>query len=157
MRGLLRRAVGVATVVMAMAVTASGPASARHRSADGSSSGGVPYLDVRGSCSDAQKFSTGDDKKIAYNGCLQDEMNAKGELTKRWGDFKSADRSNCVEQSRAPSPSYVEVLTCLEMDTDAIRNTPRTSGQPTPQIGGPVAPGLTNNPVPSSTMPGAQP
>ena len=104
--------------------------------------GGVPALNVKGSCSDAQKFSTGDDRANAYKGCMQDEMAAKDQLNKRWSSFKPKDRSNCVEQSRNPSPSYVEVLTCLEMDSDAIRNAPRVDGKPVPQIGGPVAPGL---------------
>ena len=107
--------------------------------------GGVPELNVRGSCSDAQKFSTGDDKNNAYKGCMQDELNAKTELSKRWSSFRAKDRSDCVEQSRAPSPSYVEVLTCLEMDTDAIRNAPRANSKPVPQIGGPLAPGLSGS------------
>lgn len=110
--------------------------------------GGVPELDVKGSCSDAQKFSTGDDKNNAYKGCMQDETAAKGELQKRWSSFKPKDRSNCVEQARAPSPSYVEVLTCLEMDTDAMSHAPKVDGKPVPQIGGPVAPGLSTGPIP---------
>lgn len=112
------------------------------RGSDASENGGVPRLDVKGSCTDAQKFSTGDDKNMAFKGCMQDEMNAKGELVKKWSSFKGKDRSNCVEQARFPSPSYVEVLTCLEMDTDAMKNAPRLDGKPAPQIGGPVAPGL---------------
>jgi hypothetical protein len=106
-----------------------------------SMAGGVPSLDVKGSCADAQKFSTGDDKNTAYKGCMQDESNAKAELARRWSTFKVKDRSNCVEQARFPSPSYVEVLTCLEMDSDAM-TMPRADGKTSPQIGGPVAPGL---------------
>ena len=30
-----------------------------------------------------------------------------------------------------------------------MRNAPRVDGKPVPQIGGPVAPGLTTNPVPA--------
>lgn len=108
---------------------------------------GVPDLDVKGSCSDAQKFSAqGDDKGVAYKGCMQDESNAKSELAKRWSSFKAADKTSCVEQARAPSPSYVEVLTCLEMDTDSM-NTGRAN---TPQIGGPSAPGLSNPSTPTA-------
>lgn len=124
-----------------------GPAVAKHYGGGDA----LPELNVKGSCSDAQKFSTGDDRQNAYKGCMQDEMAAKDQLKKRWSSFKPKDRSNCVEQSRAPSPSYVEVLTCLEMDTDAIKNAPRVDGKPVPQIGGPVAPGLSSNPA--STMP----
>lgn len=117
------------------------PAEARRRGAD-TGGGGVPTLDVKGSCSDAQKFSSGVDKNMAFKGCMQDELNAKTELGKRWSEFKPKDRSNCVEQARFPSPSYVEVLTCLEMVSDAMRAPAAAGGRPSPQIGGPVAPGL---------------
>ena len=116
-------------------------------------SGGVPELNVKGSCSDAQKFSTGDDRMNAYKGCMQDEMAAKDQLNKRWSAFKPKDRSDCVEQARTPSPSYVEVLTCLEMDTDATSHAPRVDGKAVPQIGGPVAPGLSTGPVPTTPAP----
>ena len=82
---------------------------------------------------------------------MTDEMAAKDQLAKRWSQFKVKDRTDCVEQARDPSPSYVEVLTCLEMDSDAIRNAPRVDGKPVPQIGGPVAPGL--NPAPGAAPP----
>ena len=111
--------------------------------------GGVPNLDVKTSCTDAQKFST-DDGKSAYKGCMQDEGNARAELAKRWGTFRAKDRQDCVQQGITPSPSYVEVLTCLEMNTDAIKNAPRVDGKPVPQIGGPVAPGLGSNPAPKT-------
>ena len=110
---------------------------------------GVPNLDVKGSCSDAQRFSTGtSDKDVAFKGCMQDEMNAKTELGKRWGEFKAKDKQDCVEQSRVPSPSYVEVLTCLEMDTDTAKGAPKL--KPSPPSG---APGATPGPVPGGPMP----
>jgi hypothetical protein len=133
-------------------IAASGAAGARDRGTR-QHDGSVPYLDVKSSCIDAQKFSATDDKNTAYKGCMQDETNAKDELVKRWSSFKPKDRTNCVEQARFPSPSYVEVLTCLEMTGDAMRNAPRVNGQPVPQIGGPMAPGLTGNPVPPSQSP----
>ena len=131
------------TLVLSMAVLvpATFAADARARSAS-EPYGGVPYLDVKTSCSDAQKFSSGSgDKDTAYKGCMQDEMNAKSELAKRWSQFKGKDKQDCVEQSRNPSPSYVEVLTCLEMDSGSMQYGGGGKGGP-PQIGGPVAPGL---------------
>lgn len=136
---MIRRTIVIATA--ALVVTAFG-AQGRQRGVNSLYGGGVPYLDVKTSCSDAQKFSSGtSDKDTAYKGCMQDEMNAKGELSKRWSSFKSKDKQDCVEQSRNPSPSYVEVLTCLEMDSGAMQNS-SAGGKSAPQIGGPVAPGL---------------
>jgi hypothetical protein len=90
------------------------------------SSGGIPNFDVKGSCHDAQKFGIqGQDKDIGYKGCIQDEQNAKDELKQRWSKFTQQNKQICVDQARAPSPSYVEVLTCLEMYTDGITSTPQ--------------------------------
>ena len=136
------------TIIAAVAVSAGliAGAGAKPRGGDG---GGVPALDVKSSCSDAQKFSS-DNGKSAFKGCMQDESNARTELAKRWATFRPRDRQDCVEQGRTPSPSYVEVLTCLEMNTDAIQNAPKVDGKPVPQIGGPIAPGLANDPAPKS-------
>ena len=136
---------GILIIAAVLAVGAGGGAQARAQHGGG----GVPDLDVKTSCSDAQKFST-DDGKSAYKGCMQDEGNARAELAKRWGTFRPKDRQDCVQQGIAPSPSYVEVLTCLEMNTDAIKNAPRVDGKPVPQIGGPVAPGLGSGPAPKT-------
>lgn len=142
-----------AAILIAVFVVAgtAGALARAHHSEYGS--GGVPALNVQGSCVDAQKFSSGDNKNTAYKGCMQDEMAAKAQLDKRWSSFKSRDRQNCVEQARAPSPSYVEVLTCLEMDSDAMANAPRVDGKPVPQIGGPVAPGLPSSSDPATPPP----
>jgi hypothetical protein len=89
-------------------------------------SGGVPDFDVESSCRDAEKFGLqGQDKDIGYKGCIQDERNAKDELKQRWSKFNTQYKQICVEQARAPSPSYVEVLTCLEMYTDGIIGGPQ--------------------------------
>ncbi len=108
---------------------------------------GVPDLDVKGSCSDAQKFSSqGDNKGAAFKGCMQDEQNARDQLVKNWGTFKPYDRQSCVEQARTPSPSYVEVLTCLEMNTGNIS----TGASSNPQAGGAQAPGLADPSTPEA-------
>ena len=108
---------------------------------------GVPELDVKGSCSDAQKFSTqSDNKNNAFNGCMQDELAAKNQLAKNWGTFKPNDKQSCVEQSRTPSPSYVEVLTCLEMNTGNISTGDRSG----PPIGGAQPAGLADPSKPAA-------
>ena len=136
------------TLGLAILATMTLAVGARTRRGSEPYGGGVPYLDVKTSCSDAQKFSSGSgDKNTAYKGCMQDEMNAKSELGKRWSSFKGKDKQDCVEQSRNPSPSYVEVLTCLEMDSGSMQNGAGVKGGP-PPIGGPVAPGLA---VPNAT------
>src|SRR3981081_4795640 len=78
----------------------------------------VPRFDVARSCKEAQAY-TGDDKNLAYRGCMKDENDARAELVRKWAHFKPGDRKDCVAQGAAPEPSYVELLTCLEMSDEA--------------------------------------
>jgi hypothetical protein len=79
---------------------------------------GVPRFDVARSCKDAQAY-VGDDKNLAYRGCMKDENDARAQLVQKWTHFKPGDRKDCVAQGAAPVPSYVELLTCLEMSDEA--------------------------------------
>jgi hypothetical protein len=52
--------------------------------------------------------------------CRKGETDARDALAKEWSEFGSADRARCVRLSSSNrTASYVEVLTCLEMDRDA--------------------------------------
>jgi hypothetical protein len=78
----------------------------------------LPHFGVARSCQDARAY-TGDDKNLAYRGCMKDENDARAELARKWAKFKPGDRKDCVAQGAAPVPSYVELLTCLEMSDEA--------------------------------------
>ena len=78
----------------------------------------VPNFDVARSCQEARAY-TGNDKDLAYRGCMKDENDARAELARKWAHFKPGDRRDCVAQGAAPVPSYVELLTCLEMSEEA--------------------------------------
>ena len=79
---------------------------------------GVPRFDVARSCQEARAY-TGDDKNLAYRSCMKDENDARAQLLQKWAHFKPGDRKDCVAQGAAPVPSYVELLTCLEMSDEA--------------------------------------
>src|ERR1700738_4784094 len=75
--------------------------------------------------------------------CLEAEGVARDALAKQWSKFQPADRARCVRLSTTNgSASYVEVLTCLEMDRDAkgLRRT-RDAGIAAPEPAGPQARG----------------
>jgi hypothetical protein len=78
----------------------------------------VPHFDVAPSCLEARAY-TGDDKNLAFRGCMKDENDARAELARKWTHFKLGYRKDCVAQGAAPLPSYVELLTCLEMSEQA--------------------------------------
>jgi hypothetical protein len=115
----------LAAVVLLVLVGVIGAASAR-------TDGGVPKLDVAQSCREAQAIG-GDDKNLAYKGCMQDEKDALDQLAQKWSHFKAEDRRNCIEQGASPMPSYVEILTCLEMfDGASTFNRPAPAALPAP-------------------------
>ncbi len=84
-----------------------------------SSAGGVPRFDVAKSCKEEADDAT------AVTSCIRDENEARDQLQPEWSSFNSTDRTTCSrETSEDGTPSYVELLTCLEMARDArkLRN-----------------------------------
>jgi hypothetical protein len=80
--------------------------------------GPPPKLDVQATCRRAQPLSGGE--KSAYQGCLNDELDAQKELVKTWSSFTAGAQSTCVQETKiGGAPSFVELLTCLQLDKQA--------------------------------------
>jgi hypothetical protein len=78
----------------------------------------VPDLNFEPICRDraAENQGVEDDSAV----CIQDEKAARDQLATKWDEFASADRTRCVRMSTVErTASYIEVLTCLEMNRDA--------------------------------------
>jgi hypothetical protein len=76
--------------------------------------GGVPHLKADQMCRDTA--SAGMDTLFDVNRCIQSEKEARDKLAKEWTDFSAANRTLCTETaSMGGSASYVELITCLEM------------------------------------------
>lgn len=74
----------------------------------------VPQLDTGPSCRAAAHAST----VVGRNedSCKRDERDARGKLEQEWAQFTPSQRARCASLSNfGGSPSYVELLTCLEM------------------------------------------
>jgi hypothetical protein len=57
--------------------------------------------------------------------CAADETQARGQLQTEWIQFGPGAKTRCNEETTADnSPSYVELLTCLEMERD-VKNPPK--------------------------------
>jgi len=52
--------------------------------------------------------------------CLSSEQAAREQIIKDWATFSPAEKTQCV-QSSVYLPSYIEWLTCLEMEL-SVRN-----------------------------------
>lgn len=56
-----------------------------------------------------------------YSRCIAEEKEAHAKLQAGWSKYPVGDREQCARTAGMASPSYVELLTCLEMDADARR------------------------------------
>ena len=84
----------------------------------------VPVFDIKKSCErrDIEAVFGRRDS----NTCIQSEKAARDQLKKSWGEFSAKDRVGCVATAKiGGSPSYIEVITCLEIirDLDKMRAT----------------------------------
>jgi len=78
----------------------------------------VPTLKVEPSCKAAG--AAGLMMGRTTESCMNDEKSAREDLVKSWSTFSSDDRAHCLSMvSTGGSPSYVELLSCLEMSRDA--------------------------------------
>ncbi len=73
----------------------------------------VPQFNVEPSCRAAGSATLPGRDESA---CRRDEQDARGRLDQQWGEFNAEQRAHCVRLSGlGGSPSYVELLTCLEL------------------------------------------
>jgi hypothetical protein len=78
----------------------------------------IPQFDVGPSCRAAATAGISADRN--EDSCRRDETGARQKLEKEWSGFTSAERGRCTSLShRGGSPSYVELLTCLELAKQA--------------------------------------
>ena len=54
--------------------------------------------------------------------CLSSEQAAREQIIKDWATYSSAERTQCVQPS-VYLPSYVEWLTCLQINADVTPGT----------------------------------
>src|SRR5664280_2601182 len=73
----------------------------------------VPKFDSEPSCRSADATGVMGRNEAT---CESDENNARATLEKEWSQFTPSDQASCVRLvTLGGGPSYVELLTCLEM------------------------------------------
>jgi len=79
---------------------------------------GVPNLDVKSTCIAAIKLAGVSGRTV--ESCVAGETAARKELERDWPQFPSEERNRCISTSAGShSPSYVELLICLDMLRDS--------------------------------------
>lgn len=75
---------------------------------------GPPRFDIERSCRQVADPGMGVGRPAGA--CRDDERKAQEQLQRQWTSYPAASRNTCVEgASLGGPPSYVQVLTCLEM------------------------------------------
>ena len=81
--------------------------------------------------------------------CQNDEKTAQQQLVKEWSQFATSDRAMCTDLVKSYDPSYVELLSCLEMMRDA--KTPSHGQDATLPSAPPQAPAMAPQAPPDVT------
>ncbi|MCJ2104937.1 hypothetical protein MKK70_05985 [Methylobacterium sp. E-041] len=99
----------------------------------------VPNLDIKKTCQSASRANVSVSDNANIEGCLRSERDAKKEAERRWGDYTPSAKRQCEDQYKAGGyPSYVEMVTCLELASGTVPTQANSGGTAT---GGPGAPG----------------
>lgn len=84
-----------------------------------------PAFNVEPSCRSAVAASISPGRDL--DSCMRDEQNAQTKLDQTWNSFSAKERSDCMRLSLLDGqPSYVEVLTCLEIAAEAKKDSATT-------------------------------
>lgn len=74
----------------------------------------LPRYNIEATCHAAPSLEVG--AKNTDQNCVKDEMQARTQLEQQWAGFDAQRRELCVrEEGIGGSPSYVDLLTCLQM------------------------------------------
>jgi hypothetical protein len=105
----MRTFIALAAIVSAFAIDRAGAADE------------PPAFDIARNCNE----ETGSVAIKGPEACMSDETEAKNQLAKRWFSYSESQKKGCVEESSiGGEKSYVELLTCLEMDTGRLTPDP---------------------------------
>ena len=86
-------------------------------------SDGPPKVDIRTTCQtsvDAVVNLFGSSTQESLDGCMSQQNNAFEKIKSSWASYPADAKSHCV-QTNVYMPSYIEWLTCFEMDSDVRR------------------------------------
>jgi len=89
----------------------------------------VPVFDIKKSCQGRNIEAVFGRRNS--NACIQSEEAARDQLKKSWGEFPAKDKVGCVATAKiGGSPSYIEVITCLEINRDLDKMRATSSDKP---------------------------
>jgi hypothetical protein len=95
----------------------------------------LPHIDIEKTCRQSEKTLQGfAEVGVIYRSCFRAETDARTQMQKDWRSYPAADKTRCI-QPKNYMPSYVEWLTCLEMQKHLRDLRPKGSAQHVPARG----------------------
>lgn len=83
----------------------------------------LPRFNIEATCRTAQALTAEDRDPV--QGCMRDEADAERQLQALWSGAAANHRETCAAETQVEgAPSYVEVLTCLQMYQGAVSTAP---------------------------------
>jgi hypothetical protein len=77
----------------------------------------VPTFDIARSCKLDVAATAGLTVGQSDKSCVRDEQQARQQLVSQWSKFPASSRASCsANESIGGTPSYVSLLTCLQME-----------------------------------------
>ena len=77
----------------------------------------VPAFDISRSCKLDLAATAGLSVDQSLKNCVNDENRARQQLMSQWSKFSASSRAQCVPlENVGGTPSYVSLLTCLQMN-----------------------------------------
>ena len=77
----------------------------------------VPVFDVPRSCKLDLAATAGLSVDQSLKNCVNDENRARQQLMSQWSKFSASSRAQCIPlENVGGTPSYVSLLTCLQMN-----------------------------------------
>jgi hypothetical protein len=112
----------------------------------------APTLNVQATCRATPAVNL--DQQATYDNCMRSENAARDRLNKTWAKMRADWRSTCLKTTTLGGvPSYVELLTCVEMREAAANG---QSGAPSGSMTNGRSVGIgSGSPVIGSPVPGA--
>lgn len=76
----------------------------------------VPAFDIARSCKLDAAATAGLSVDETVKSCVKDENQARQQLSSQWAKFSASSKAQCIPlESIGGTPSYVSLLTCLQM------------------------------------------
>ena len=76
-----------------------------------------PNIDIPNACHKAEVAALPEKRASVVESCVHEEEKARGILSQKWTEFSASARQSCSEANGGFQYSYVELLTCIQVQS----------------------------------------